>query len=137
MKNRILAILAYVLPSFPLGYTWHLTTFAEYYESLDVYRDELIVPLGVTAMLIQGIAWSLIYERMFAGETIWRGAWKFAWLAAPIAWSFMVLAVGAKHKMASVAGFLLIETAFVAVQYAVVSPLIAAVYARRPATSNL
>ena len=84
-------------------------------------------------MLVQGVAWSVIYERMFAGEPIWRGALKFAMLAAPIAWSFMVVAVAAKHRMASVAGFLLIETAFIAVQYAVVSPLIAAVYARKPA----
>jgi predicted membrane protein len=133
MKKRILAVLAYVLPTFPLGYFWHLATFAEYYKSLEVYRDELIIPLGVCSMLIQGVAWSVIYERMFAGEPIWRGAMKFALLAAPIAWSFMVLAVGAKHRMASVAGFVLIETAFISVQYAVVSPLIATVYARKPA----
>jgi predicted membrane protein len=131
MKNRILAVLAYVLPTIPIGYFWHLTTFADYYKSLDVYRDELIIPLGVCAMLIQGVAWSFVYERMFAGEPVWRGAWRFASLAAPIAWSFMVLAVGAKHRMASVGGYLLIETAFVAVQYAIVSPLIAAVYARK------
>jgi hypothetical protein len=133
MKKRILAILAYVLPTFPLGYFWHLATFAEYYKSLEVYRDDLIIPLGICSMLVQGVAWSVIYERMFAGEPIWRGALKFAMLAAPIAWSFMVVAVAAKHRMASVAGFLLIETAFIAVQYAVVSPLIAAVYARKPA----
>jgi hypothetical protein len=133
MKKRILAVLAYVLPTFPLGYFWHLATFADYYQSLEVYRDELIIPLGISSMLIQGVAWSVIYERMFAGEPIWRGAMKFALLAAPIAWSFMVLAVGAKHRMASVSGFVLIETAFIAVQYAVVSPLIAAVYARKPA----
>jgi hypothetical protein len=133
MKQRILAILAYLLPTFPLGYFWHLATFADYYKSLEVYRDELIIPLGVRSMLIQGVAWSVIYERMFAGEPIWRGAMKFALLAAPIAWSFMVLAVGAKHRMASVSGFVLIETAFIAVQYAVVSPLLATVYARKPA----
>jgi predicted membrane protein len=132
MTKRILAILAYMLPTFPLGYVWHLATFADYYKSLEVYREELLIPLGICSMLIQGIAWSVIYERMFRGEPIWRGAVKFAALAAPIAWSFMVLAVAAKHRMASVSGFLLIETAFIAVQYAVVSPLIAAVYAHEP-----
>jgi hypothetical protein len=43
----------------------------------------------------------------------------------------MVLAVSAKHRMSSVSGFLLIETAFMLVHYAIVSPLIAATYSRR------
>ncbi len=131
MKKRILAILAYMLPTFPLGFFWHLTVFADYYRSLQVYRDDIVIPFGVASMLIQAVIWALVYERLFSGETIWRGALKFASLACPLAWSFMVLAVSAKHQMASVSGYLLIETLFMLVHYAVVSPLIAAVYARR------
>lgn len=43
----------------------------------------------------------------------------------------MVLAVGAKHHMSSVSGFLTIETAFILIHYMIVSPLIAWVYARQ------
>lgn len=82
-------------------------------------------------MLIQGIVWSVVYERLFAGETILKGAAKFSLLACSLAWSFMVLAVSAKHQMSSVTGFLLIETAFILVQYITVSPLIAAVYSHK------
>lgn len=131
MKKRILAILAYVLPTFPLGFLWHLTIFADYYRSLNVYREDIIVPFGIISMFVQGVIWSLVYERLFAGQSILRGALKFALLACPLAWSFMVLAVSAKHQMSSVSGFLLIETAFILVHYAIVSPLIAAVYARK------
>ncbi len=46
------------------------------------------------------------------------GALKFAALAMPLAWSFLVVAVSAKHHMSSVSGFLLIESAFIVVQYA-------------------
>jgi hypothetical protein len=60
-----------------------------------------------------------------------RGAVKFAALAAPLAWSFLVLTIAAKHHMASVSGFVLIETAFTAVQYLVVSPLIALAFSSR------
>ena len=120
-----------MLPSFPLGYLWHLTIFADYYESLEVYREEVVIPFGMASMLIQGVVWSVIYERLFFGEPILRGAWKFFLLACPLAWSFMVLAVSAKHRMSSVGGFLAIETAFILVQYAVVSPLIAAVHTRK------
>ncbi|MGB8598911.1 MAG: hypothetical protein WCD07_06585 [Burkholderiales bacterium] len=131
MKKRILAILAYMLPTFPLGFFWHLTIFANYYKSLNVYREDMIIPFGMVSMLIQGVVWSIVYERLFSGEPILKGALKFALLACPLAWSFMVLAVSAKHQMSSVSGFLLIETAFMLVQYAIVSPLIAAVYARK------
>ncbi|MBI3609246.1 MAG: hypothetical protein HY204_00920 [Nitrospirae bacterium] len=131
MKKRILAVLAYMLPTFPLGFFWHLTIFADYYKSLNVYREDIIIPFGIASMLIQGVIWSVVYERLFSGESILKGALKFALLACPLAWSFMVLAVSAKHQMSSVSGFLLIETAFMLVHYAIVSPLIAAVYAHK------
>ncbi len=131
MKKRILAILAYMLPTFPLGFFWHLTIFADYYKSLNVYREDIVIPFGIASMLIQGVIWSVVYERLFAGESILKGASRFFLLACPLAWSFMVLAVSAKHRMSSVGGFLFIETAFILVHYAIVSPLIAAVYVRK------
>lgn len=131
MKKRVLAILAYVLPTFPLGYFWHLTIFADYYKSLNVYRDDIVIPLGIASMLMQGLIWSIIYERLFSGESVLRGAAKFAALACPLAWSFLVIAVAAKHHMASVGGYVQIETAFILIHYLIVSPLIAAVYGRK------
>src|SRR5262245_1377690 len=130
--SRILfGALAYILPTFPLGYIWHLVVFKPYYDGLDVYRDDVIIPFGLIAMLIQGVAWAFIYSRMFAGESVLRGGARFFALAAPLAWSFFVLAVAAKHRMASVSGFVLIETAFTLVQYAIVSPLMALAFAAR------
>lgn len=136
MRQRLLAMMAYILPTFPLGYFWHLSFFSGYYKSLAVYRDEMVIPLGLLSMVVQGFLWSIVYEKMFAGEPIVRGALKFAGIAAPLAWSFMVVAVSAKHHMASVSGFLLIESAFIAVHYAVVSPLIAAVYCSSGSSSS-
>lgn len=133
--RRLLGVLAYLVPSFPLGYLWHLTVFKGYYEALKIYRPDVIVPLGVTSMLLQGILWSALYVRLFAGEGVARGALRFFALAAPLAWSFLVLPVAAKHPMTSVSGFVLIETAFVLVQYLLVSPLLALALSRpgRPA----
>jgi hypothetical protein len=131
MKKRVLAVLAYLLPTFPLGFLWHLTVFADYYASLEVYRPNPIIPFGILSMVVQGVIWSVMYEKLFAGETIGKGALKFALIAAPLAWSFIVVAASAKHLMVSVSGFFIIETAFTLVQYAIVSPLLAAVYARK------
>lgn len=91
MKKRLLAVAAYVLPTFPLGFIWHLSLFADYYKSLQAYREDIIVPFGIASMLIQGMVWSVVYERMFAGERIVSGALKFPpspsrWLGVSWSW---------------------------------------------------
>ena len=113
----LLATLAYIVPTFPLGYFWHLVIFKRYYDSLLVYRPDVIIPLGLASMAIQSVIWAYLYGRLFSGEPVLRGAVKFAALAFPLAWSFLVLPIGAKHLMADVQGFVLIETAFVAVHF--------------------
>lgn len=130
MKRHLLSVIAYMLPTFPLGYFWHLSIFADYYKSLHVYRDEVLIPFGILSMLVQGVIYSVLYRRLFAGEPVLRGALKFAALACPLAWSFLVIAVSAKHHMTSVSGYVGIESAFILLHYAVVSPLIALVYRR-------
>ena len=98
----VLAALAYIVPTFPLGYLWHLVFFKRYYNSLLVYRPDMVFSLGVTSMAIQSVIWAYLYNRLFSGEPVLRGAAKFAALAFPLAWSFLVLPIGAKHLMADV-----------------------------------
>lgn len=43
-----LGILAYVVPTFVLGFIWHLILFDGYYEQLAIYRKDIIVPFGFT-----------------------------------------------------------------------------------------
>lgn len=127
------AVLCYVLPTFPLGYFWHLVTFKSYYDALEVYRDDIFIPFGILSMIIQGCVWAFLYQRLFAGESIVRGAAKFMAFALPLAWSFLVIVIAAKHQMASVSGFVMIETGFTVLQYLVVSPLIAWSFVQRRA----
>jgi hypothetical protein len=125
MTRFALAVLAYAVPTFVVGYVWHLHAFKAFYEALQIYREDIIIPFGVASTLIQGVIWALIYSRLFAGEPVARGAAKFAILAFPLAWSFLVLVIAAKHPMASVSRFLAIETGFTLLQYVGASPLLA------------
>jgi hypothetical protein len=43
-----LGILAYVVPTFALGFIWHLILSDGYYEQLAIYRKDIIVPFGFT-----------------------------------------------------------------------------------------
>lgn len=122
-----LAVAAYLLPTFPLGYFWHLTTFRAQYERLEMYRQEVIIPLGLASMVVQALIFAWLYPRLFStSREAWlQGAAGFALVFGVLAWSFTTLPVAAKYRMTSVSSFLLLESAFTVVQFLLVSPLIA------------
>ncbi len=126
-KNFWFAVAAYVLPTFPLGYSWHLSTFKAEYDALNMYRPDVIIPLGLASMIVQGIAFAYLYPRLFStARADWlASAVKFFAIFGALAWSFLVLPVAAKYNMTSVPKFLTLETAFTAIQYAIAAPLIA------------
>jgi len=120
-----LAVLAYLVPTFLLGFVWHLVLFDGYYQALQIYREDVIIPFGFLSMLIQAVIFTWIYSKTFAGRA---GSWLSKGLAygatgAVLSWSFSTIAVAAKNVMASVPDFLLIETAFTIVQWVIVGPL--------------
>lgn len=129
-KSFWLAVLAYLLPTFPLGYFWHLVTFAERYHQLAMYRDDVIIPLGLASMAIQAVLFAWAYPRLFGDRaTSWlRGAASFGLFFGALAWSFAVLPVAAKYRMSSVPDFLMLESAFTILQFTIVSPLVALAY---------
>jgi hypothetical protein len=121
------AVAAYLVPTFPLGYAWHLVTFGERYERLGMYREEVIIPFGLLSMAIQAVVFAWAYPRLFRTrrEDWIRGAAAFAGVFGLLAWSFTTLPAAAKYQMSSVADFMMLETAFTVVQFLIVAPLIA------------
>ena len=135
-----LSALAYLVPTFLLGYFWHLSIFADRYQALAMYRDEVVIPLGLASMIVQALLYAWAYPRLF-GERDWHsGALRFGLVFGLLAWSLAVLPVAAKYRMSSVTGFLWLETSFTALQYLIVSPLIAwasrGAMPARPATGS-
>jgi hypothetical protein len=134
MKPFALAVLAYLVPTFALGFVWHLILFEGYYRALQMYRDDIIVPLGFLSMLIQGCIFAWIYREVFAGKAagLGRRALGYGLIGAVLSWSFTTLAVSAKNMMSSVPDYLVIETAFTVLQWLMVAPLTALAFAKRP-----
>jgi len=131
-KRFWLGLAAYIIPTFALGFLWHLVVFAPYYDALQIYRADLIFPFGLLAMLIQGSILSWLFPRIMVGAEgswLWQGL-KFGLLAGLFAWGYSTAAVAAKHVMTSVPLFLGLETGFTALHYAIVGPLIALAHRR-------
>src|ERR1700756_3105467 len=125
MKRVTLGVLAYLLPTFALGFVWHLILFKNYYEALAIYRNDVIIPFGFLSMLIQAGVFVWIYAKAYAEQSgsFWSRALRYGAIGAVLSWSFTTLAVAAKNVMASVPDYLLIETAFTIAQWIMVAPL--------------
>jgi hypothetical protein len=128
-------VAAYLLPTFPLGYFWHLTTFAKQYAALEMLRDNPFIPLGLGSMAIQAAVFSWAYPRLF--DTA-RDRWIASGVRAAavfglLAWSFTTLAVAAKYRSASVGDFMILESSFTALQFFVTGLLLALAHRRAAA----
>lgn len=134
-KPYLLAVLAYLVPTFVTGFVWHLVALHDTYTRLNIYRPDPIIPFGFGSMLIQGLIFAWVYPRLFDTS---RGAWarsplKAGLLFGVLSWSFTGLAVAAKHPMTSVPEYVLIETGYTALQFLFVAPLLALLHgARKP-----
>jgi len=135
MKMRFgLGVLAYLVPTFALGFVWHLMLFKDDYERLAIYRKDIIIPFGFLSMLIQAFVFAWVYQHTFAqrnASPLSRGL-RYAAFGALLSWSFTTIAVAAKNVMTSVPDYLVIETAFTAVQWIMVGPLTAHAFSRAP-----
>ncbi|MBK7864293.1 MAG: hypothetical protein IPJ65_37980 [Archangiaceae bacterium] len=139
MTKRIgIGALAYLVPTFALGFVWHLVAFKRYYDDLAMYRHDVIIPFGLLSMGIQAVLFAWVCEVAFARRAPnARGMLSFALFGAVLSWRFTTIAVAAKNVMTSVPDYLLIESAFTAVQWALVGPLMTLVHSKGNASARV
>jgi hypothetical protein len=125
-----LGVAAYLVPTFPIAYAWHLVVFVPAYDALHIYRPDPIIPFGFASMVIQGIVFSWAYPRLFPrrGRKIFAPGLMYGLALALLSWSFTTLAVAAKNTMVSVPTYMMLETGFTALQFLIVGPLMALAY---------
>ena len=127
-----LGVAAYILPSFPIAFVWHLVLFEQKYHALRMYRDEPVIAFGLISMIIQALIFSWLFPRVFPSSrgSILRDGLLYGLGAGLLSWSFTTIAVAAKNIMTSVPDYLLLESAFTILQFVVAGPLIALAYRR-------
>lgn len=122
-----LGVAAYLLPTFPLGFAWHLVVFAPAYAALQIYRPDPLIPFGLASMVVQAVIFSWAYPRVFPHPrgSVLRDGMLYGLAIGLLSWSFTTLAVAAKYPMTSLPTFIALESGFTAVQFLIVGPLIA------------
>ena len=124
-KSYLLAVFAYLLPTFITGFVWHLVVFHDDYIELNLYRPDPIIPFGLGSMIVQGLIFAWAYPRLFnTARSAWASSAVRAGLVyAALSWSFTTVAVAAKFPMTSIGEYFLIETLLTIVQFALAAPL--------------
>jgi hypothetical protein len=127
MRRGVLAVLAYLVPTFLTGFVWHLVLFHGLYQRLEIYRPDPLIPLGFASMLVQAVIFAWAYPRLFSTSVDdWgRSALRAGLVYAALSWSFTTLAVAAKHPMTSLPEYVAVETGYTLLQFSLVAPLMA------------
>lgn len=82
------ACAAYLIPTFPLDYFWHLKTSRTRYDQLEIYRAQVLIPLGLTSMIAQALLYAWLFPKLFdRSPTEWLGsAARFGATFGLLAW---------------------------------------------------
>ncbi len=124
--------LAYVVVTFAMGFVWHLVLFKRLYAKLAIYSrlDDPIIPLGLAAMLIQGAILAYLYPLLSgSGGPVFEGV-RFGLIMGAFIASSAVVAEAAKQRVTSLPTWLLVESAYYAIQFCLGGVAIAVVHSQ-------
>ncbi len=136
MRKFILATLSYVVLTMLWAYPWHMVWFHDVYAELGAFtRSTPIIPLGVLAVLIQGMVIAYFYPFYYrGGNPILQGI-KFSLIIGLMVYTVMGFATAAKINIEPVSTFLAYHTVFQSIQFLMTGAALGLIFGRqtRPA----
>lgn len=129
-KKLFLFLIAYFVITMAWAYPWHMVFFHDLYVQWGAFqRAEPIMPLGVAAILIQGLVIGYLYPFYIRdhSSSIKRGV-QFTLIIGLMTYTAMGFATAAKFKIEPVADFLIYHTVFQAIQFILVGIALGWIY---------
>lgn len=124
----ILGALAYIIPTMPYAYAWHMIWFKARYERWQYFGGDASVPLGFSSMIIQGVVLSWAYALLPIDHASAQNGLLYAAIMGVFFWSTHVIAAMAKHGATRTRGYLLLETVYLIGQFGLFGVLLIAVH---------
>lgn len=128
--HLLLTVLAYVFATFAVQGASHFAINADHYATIPFMRDEPIVAMGLTAMVIQGVIFALLFPRIHRGGSAVRDALILSWAIGGFLTSYIVLAEAGKYAVPSTAAWLAVEVGAAFVQFTLFGVLLGLVHRR-------
>ncbi len=125
-------IVAYFVITMAWAYPWHMVWFHDLYVEWGAFqRVEPIMPLGISAILLQGIVIGYLYSfyNKGVGNPILSGI-KFNLIIGLMTYSAMGFATAAKFQIEPVSSFLLYHTIFQTIQFVLTGAILGFIFKR-------
>lgn len=136
IKLVLIGTVTYSIVTFPLAAIWHAVLFRSLYDRFGYFEGDPSFALGFLTILLQGIILSLLYSRLsLSGGGIAKGL-TFAMALGVFFWTSHVLAFVAKQSVRDAPSFVLIESAYLVIQFGLFGILIGTISDRLRARSN-
>lgn len=131
MKKIILATISYVMLTMAVAYPWHMMWFHELYQGMGAYtRPEPSIPLGMLAMLTQGIIIAYLYPFYYKGGSPILQGIKFSLIIGAVVYSVMGFAMAAKIDINPISTFLFYSVVFQLIQFVLTGAVLGLIYGK-------
>lgn len=131
-RKIFFAAVAYVLITFVIAASWHLLLFKELYDQLGIFtRKEPLIHLGVISMVIQGLVLAYLYPLFRKNASPVKEGLKFGILMGVFMGSNAVFAEAGKQEVTSLTTWLVLESVYYLLQFAIVGVVIGLIFATR------
>jgi hypothetical protein len=132
MKPILIGVVAYVLLTIVLGVVWNLFLFQDTYNAISGpgRRTSPIMPLGISSMLLEGVALSLLFSRFFQGPIPVRDGVVLALLIGAFSMGYAAFVVPAKFAVTQVWKYAALELAFGVLHFGAVGALFSFIFRR-------
>lgn len=138
MKKVAAFTLAYFVITMAWAYAWHMFWFHDLYVSWGAFtRDEPIMLLGVSAIIVQGIVIGELYPHFQLKAHPLVSGIAFSLLAGLLVYTAMGFATAAKFDIEPVGQFLLYHSAFQFVQFTLTGAALGLIYSREEPEKKL
>ena len=112
-----------------VAYPWHMMWFHDLYEGMGAFtRSEPIIPLGMLAMITQGIIIAYHYPCYYKGGNPVLQGIKFSLLIGAVVYSVMGFAMAAKIDINPISTFLFYNVIFQLIQFVLTGAALGLIY---------
>ena len=131
-KKIIMATLSYVVLTMAIAYPWHMMWFHDLYVEMGAYtRTEPSIPLGMLAMLVQGIAIAYLYPFYYRSDNPIINGITFSLIMGLVVYSVMGFAMAAKVDINPISTYLIYNAVFQFIQYVVTGIALGIIYGKK------
>lgn len=130
-RKFLLAALGYIVVTFAIAAGWHLVLFKDLYDQLGIFsRKEPLIHLGLISMMLQGLVLAYIFPIFRTNKSVIREGLEFGILMGILMASSAVFAEAGHQQVTSLPTWLLLESTYYVIQFAIVGIVIGLIYGK-------